>query len=337
MYNDRFVVCTPGAATGQYQHDLSLQVYSVDLRSGIIPYINNFGHLYHARLTKSEWCSKFNEVKQQLLRDMFWSVSDSDIVQNVDFKLRQIHLARTVQHWRFPSLLDVRNNSVKWTNGHSRLLASTINWSDAWTRVGFLIFVPHTEKARSESRFAFCQEISDDTELRRVLDDKMTNDDPWVINAAFETDGLDIRFQLRGIQCCNVPAADINDRSFYQAWHTWFSHSDVTSLRMHASVDDAASIRDSSGKWSINRVGSPARDLVSYAQMSAHIWRQKHSGIHDNDVWQFYHFGPNPVDIADFFFWFDPEYTVYHTHDWATILVQPSPAFKCKEISLSGQ
>lgn len=336
MYNGRFVVRTPCASTGQYQHDLSLQVYSVDLRSGIMPYINNFGHLYHARLTKSDWCAKFVEVKQQLLGDMFRPVPDADVVQNVDFKLRQIDLARTVQHWRFPLLLDVRNNRVEWINGHSRLLASAINWHDAWTRVFFLIFVPHTEKEPSQSRFAFCQEISNDTQLRQVLGDRMTNDDPLVINAAFETDGSDIRFRLRGIQCGNMPAADINDRSFYQAWHNWLANSEATPWRMQASVDNAALIRDSSGKWSINRVGSPARDLVSFAQMSAHIWREKQSDIH-HDVWQFYHFGKGAVDIADFFFWVDPEHTVYHTHDWTTILVKPSPAFKCKEISLSGQ
>jgi hypothetical protein len=333
--DDRLIIRSP-SSPGHYQLDLSLQVYGPDIRKGIIPYIENFGQLYHGKFKQHTWTAKFVQEKKLLLQDM-WTVNDDPgFIENIDFKLRQTDSARTLQRWDFPVLLDVRNQSVIWNNGHSRLLASSVCWNHAWDRVDALMFVPEGQDLSAiPTSFQYLDRIHDDQELRIIFGNSMSTDQPWLINAGFETDNNQIIFRLRNVQKHRNSVDNTQNVKHFSAWKAWRAQYSGTDLMISVSVDAISKIDDSSKRWQIKHVGPPPDQLVSWAQMSARLFNQKQNNP-DNIGWHLYHFGDESIDLAELFFWADIEHSVFHTSDWRTILVQPGNFFKCREISLSG-
>jgi len=332
--NDQILIRTP-ADPGQYLDDLDFAVYSPDIREGIVPWISNFGDLYHVRLTQQAWTAKFLESKKQLLSDMLGPMADPVVIQNIDFKLKMIAIGSRLPRWQFPGIINLNSGRLCWINGHSRLIAAGLNWNNAWDRMDYLIFVPLGEKITAQqSNFSTLRQINTDLDLRRVLDMPVTDDQPVTIGAGFHAENNTVRFALQNITSAKVVVADMHDRSDCAAWQLWKTQHANKPLTVRLHCRDPDALTDSSGIWSLDPIGPPPQDLIAPAQMSMYIYKAKNHPV-DCDVFTLYHFGSGHLDLAELLLQVDTEHTVFHSADWHTILVQPGTGFKCREISVS--
>jgi hypothetical protein len=332
--NDQILIRTP-ADSGQYLDDLDFAVYSPDIREGIVPWISNFGDLYHVRLTQQAWTAKFLESKKQLLSDMLGPMADPVVIQNIDFKLKMIAIGRRLQRWQFPSIINLNSGRLCWINGHSRLIAAGLNWNNAWDRMNYLVFVPLGEQIVPEQHnFAYMQPINSDLDLRRVLGMIAHDDQPVTMRAAFQVDNNTVRLSLQNITSTKIAVTDLHDRSECMTWQLWQTKHADRPLTVRLYCCDPDKLIDSSGIWRLDLIGPPPQDLISPAQMSMYIYKAKNQPV-DCDVFTLYHFGSGHLDLAELLLQVDTEHTVFHSADWCTILVQPGFGFKCREISLS--
>lgn len=332
--SDHILVRTP-AGPDQYFTDLELAVRGPDWRQGIMPWIANYGDLYHVRLTRACWVEKFLEIKKQLLSDMLGKLTDPDVIENVDFKLEMIADAMNLDAWQLPGIMNLFSNRLQWATGHSRLLAGGLNWSDPWNRMHHLLFVPYGENFQSlQHRFAHLEKIESDAALRLSFAGAVDNEHTLTMHAKFLVDQHRTALFLQSITTTKVHAKKHNDRSKVAMWKQWRACYLDKPLSVKIRCMDINKITDSSGSWRLHHIGTPPQDLISPAQMSMHIFKQKQT-LAENDCCDLYLFDSARLDLADLFFQVDTDHTVFHSADWNLIFVQPGLGFKCREISQS--
>jgi hypothetical protein len=301
-----------------------------------MPWLTNFGDLYHGTLKDKAWIMKFVETKQQLLADMFGALTDPDVIQNVDFKLNMVAAARVLDRWLLPGIINVLSNRLQWATGHSRLIGSGLNWKDPWHRMDHLVFVPHGEDLPSvQSMFSRLEKIQCDQALRQCLADAVDTEHTVSLQAKFSVDQKNrTTLILQSIATTAIQTINAQDRLRVESWKQWRAGWQDQPLSIRVRCLDLKTITDSSGSWRLHHIGAPAQDLITPAQMSMFIYKDKQTTT-DNDGFDLYHFDTTGLDLAEFFLQIDTEHTVFHSADWRTILVQPGPGFKCREVSVS--
>lgn len=325
--DDEIMVRTP-AEHGGYLSDICLEIRGPDSREGIINYIRNFGDLYLARLNRTTWLRKYDECLQQLVANMLDLPSDPDILQDIDFKLALCEQARQTPQWRFPCVMEIRDQTLTWINGHSRLLAAGVSWADAWDKVDFVIFAPKGTDITAHDFHAVTL-INDDHQLRTILcrDGDTMSVTIW---ADFYSYQDSVQFRINGV---GQAADQTTSKGYLSVWQRWRGQHPGTSLPIQI-FSDADSVSDSSGVWHITHMGPPPSNLIYHSNMSGRIYNEKKFGDQQPGAFTFYHFGKGKIDLAEILLWIDTDHSVFHSDDWSSIFVQPGE-FKCRPMSLS--
>lgn len=333
--DDRIIVRTrasPPDSPGIYFSDLFLHVQSPDIRKNIVNYIENFGDLYHGCVKKDIWVSKFHEVKTEQLDLMMSEGHDIEARLDIGFKLMLTHDLISIQDWNFPSIMEIRNQHLRWINGHSRLLASGMNWIEPWHRMRCIIFVPKGNGIPADC-FEEIEKITDDFMLRKILNPNISDDSPCIIDARFTPVDDDIRFQILRFEYC-TKTDDRDAEKLFDRWQQWKHKYHEHGISVDVYTDWPDMISDSLRTWNMVLSGASEKNLVYHANMSVKIYIEKIHNETPSSTFRLYQFVPEKIDLAELFFWLDTDHSVYHTRDWSVVFVQPGP-YKSKEISLS--
>ena len=220
--NDRIIVGTRSSTPdgpGIYFSDLVLHVQGPDIRKNIVTYIENFGDLYHGCVKKDIWVSKFYEVKSEQLDLMLSEDHDIEARWDIGFKLMLTHDLISIHDWNFPPIMEIRNQNLNWINGHSRLLASGMNWIEPWHRMRYIIFVPNGNNIPAHC-FDQIEKITDDSMLRKILNSDISDDSPCTIAARFTPVDHAIWFQILRFEYC-TKTDDRDAEELFGRWQQW--------------------------------------------------------------------------------------------------------------------
>lgn len=329
MPNDRLVIRTPDVGKSQYHNDLKLKISVSDTKNGMISFLEKFGYLYYAKLNKESWRKEFLQVKSHFLSKMF-DPSDENI-HDIDFKLKFIHLARQTSQWKHPGILNESNGIWMGRTGGSRMIAAGVCWENPWRNSEYFLF--STSKKPIEyfqGQFAQITKVSNDSVLRSILKNSMSDHDPLEIHAGFKVEEHGIKLELNSLS---------NENDFYSnhlsgysdQWIKWKTDFEQNP-EVHVYTNWPGQIRDSSNKWKIQIKGTTP-ELAKPANLSNSIYHDTKRNL--NDVRKLYIFKPDAVDLAELFFWTDLDHNAFHTENWEVVLQQSGKEFVCKQISLS--
>jgi len=316
---------------GTFLSDLKLEVGGPDVRQGIMHYIQKFGVLYHAKVSKDHWLRKFDESLHQLVMRMLDLPQEADLLHDIDFKLSLIDQSRHLQRWRFPGVIEMHHQQVFWIVGYSRLLAAGVCWPDPWEKMDFVIFVADARDFLSYD-LKDVTVIKDDQQLRKLLGSGDDSDLSTTIWATFIPEETSVRFRILGIGTPPQPAKEM-PLIYVEKWLNWRSQYPDNQIEIQCFAAPNTVI-DTSGLWRIVDAGPSPNDLNYPSNMSGRIYNQKRSNLGPPGIFHLYHFAEHRINLAEILLWVDTEHSVFHTDDWSTIFVQ-NGEFNCRPMRIS--
>lgn len=316
---------------------ISCKIEIPSLEQGIVPFLNQFGQLYHGCFTASEFAKIYNTKKQRLINDLqiINQLEDAGKRQAMGFWLFMCRIAQT-ESWKWPGLAIRMNHELHIETGNSRFLATGLCKADPCQQISFLIL----EDIGVVPDYLIAPEkITTDDQLHRVFGQ---------LPAANDAVGAHVRFLVKIITDGKKPRIflqHVDEGSKYMhrqagqeeldnfvAWITHYGPQPTLSVY----TDFPELISNTGNFWKINHVGAipfPTHIMTKPGHLENHVKQfSEDNKLPDHSL---FITGPRHIDVGEFAFWMTLEHTTFLDTDYQFVLYRQDSTFKTTPVTLS--
>lgn len=333
----RLIDAVKYALTVQSGH-INCKIELPSLEQGIVPFLNQFGQLYHGHFTPDEFATIYNTKKHRFINDLV----DINLIDNIDkrqamgFWLFMCRVAQT-SSWQWPGLVTRMHSELHIETGNSRFLATGLCKSNPSQQISFLVL----EDVDTEPDYLTSPEkITTDEQLHKILGQLPAKDDSvgahvrlWV---KLITDGNKPRIFLQhvdeGSKYIHRDAGQ-DELSNYINWSQRYGTQPV----LNVYTDRPDLVKNTGNFWKINYAGPipfPTHVITKPGHLENHIRQfvENNNSLNEHSLFILY---PVAIDAGEFAFWITLNHTTFLDTDYQFALYRKDSEFSTTLVTLS--
>lgn len=313
------------------QHNnLHLNVTAPKLNQPIVPFIKQYGQLWHGKLRVEMFVEKFVVSRNEVLHNLvnIDQTQNKNSLFNLGWQLDLLHANRQIQKWNFPCLINQRGKTLDWTTGNKRLLITGMNKKNPWQHLDVLILTDSD----------FCEVLHNPTPVNsdNQLQEIINCADPVELETQLINHQNQIQLQLSYLGGFRSPKENkhLSIKKFV-SWQQRYGKRPV--LEIYTSWPEL--ITDCCNTWDIQILGNSE-------SIKQGIFRPGHL---ENNLKKDYGNGnlalqgnhrllvvePRPIDVGELLCWVNLDQNIFIDHHWEFLLHRPDSMYETAFVGVS--
>lgn len=324
------------AQSGKIEYDIIFN----SLKKGLVPFISQYGNLYHGKFSPQYFISVFNYNRKNFLKNLGNALNLTNWDEYSLFSSAfYMYMCRVCQKesWIWPALCSRMSDSdIKQTSGISRIVATGICKPHPWNEYRVL-FLEKKDKNPQNILNEF-ELISSDQQLHQVLNLRFESSFFQVTEAKI---GIDVDHNNDAV------LSYINNKTFHETvteetktiWNdlvVWIKkYSSRPKIKIY--TDWPELVTNQHDFWNLEIAG-PSEPIYKSMFKPGHIERSirdLHNSQPDNNCHVMHIIKPRPINITELLCWLNLRHTTYIDTDYEFIVYRPDKDYSTTFINLS--